>query len=124
MAAVDKYQGEDIPILIAMTDENGNAMNIDDLTELYVYIIHDNTIQKKFSKAGDTGYDALIKITTTSYVARWLSGDTKDANTGMQNLEVNIVESDVDYQDNEKNTIGCENIIYLHKSIIKTESSG
>lgn len=125
MSAVTRYQGDDIPISIGLTDANGDAINIDNLAELYIYLMRsgNNTPAKKFSKAGTTGYKALVRVDTENYRADWLSADTKSATPGNYHLEINVVETDADYNDSEKNSIGTDAVINLKKSVVKAESS-
>ena len=126
MATVDRFKGDDIPITIGLTDLDDADINIDDLTELYVYVIHDptNVVAKMFSKAGGGDYVALRKVTTTSYIADWKSGSTKDAEAGAHRIELNMVESDATYESSKKNSIGSDIIIYMKETTIKTLSSG
>ena len=81
MATVLKYRGEDIPIVISLTDANGSAINIDDLAELYVYLIKRKmpVATKMFSKAGGGSYTALTKQDAYNYRADWFSSETKSA---------------------------------------------
>ena len=125
MATVNKYKGDDIPVTIGLTDDEGNDINIDNLVELYVYIIHVMSGEIiSFNKAGSGDHIALRKVTTISYIADWLSGSTKDAATGKYIIEINIVESDANYESSKKNTLASDPIIKLLDTKIKTESSG
>ena len=126
MAATDKFQGDDIPITIGLTDTDDAAINIDDLAELYVFIIltKSNTTAVKFSKAGSGDYVALRKVSTTSYIAEWLSGKTKDATVGSYHIEVNVAETDAEYESSIKNTLVLDRIINLKGSTAKSVSSG
>jgi len=123
--AVDKRQGSDIDISITLDDIAGDPMNIDDLAELFVYIVSSTTkvILTKFSKAGTGEFIALERITATNYKAAIKSAITKDAITGYYSLDINIVVTDVDYEDSEKNTIGVEKLIRLFSSVSKASSS-
>ena len=123
--AVDKRQGSDIDISITLDDIAGDPMNIDDLAELFVYIVSSTTkvILVKFSKAGAEGFIALERITAMNYKATIKSAITKDAITGYYDFDVNVVETDVDYEDSEKNTIGVEKLIRLFSSVSKASSS-
>lgn len=125
MAAVDKRQGSDIDISITLTDAAGDLMNIDNLAELFVYVTNtaSKTILKKFSKAGAGEFIALDKITTTNYKAIVKSATTKVAVIGYYDLDVNVVQTDADYDDSEKNTVGVEMIFNLLPSVSKTSSS-
>ena len=121
-----RHQGADIGILIQVNDSNGDAIVIDDLAELYVYIYVEGTetVVKKFSKAGtESDVDALVKVSTTSYRAKWLSTVTKDADPGDYSIMVNIVEVDTDYTSSQKNNIKTKNLLELKKATIKELSS-
>lgn len=125
MAAVDKRQGDDIDISLSLTDAAGDPINIDNLAELFVYVTNtaSKTILKKFSKAGTGEFTVLKKITTTNYKAIVKSAITKDATKGYYDLDVNVVQTDADYDDSEKNTVGVESIINLLPSVSKASSS-
>ena len=123
--AVDKRQGDDIDLSITLTDAAGDLMNIDDLAELFIYIVSSTTkvILVKFSKAGAGEFIALKRITATNYKATVKSAITKNAITGYYSLDINIVETNADYEDSEKNTIGVEKLFRLLSSVSKVSSS-
>jgi len=126
MSAEIAYQGNDISITIDLTNKiTGEAINIDDLAELFIYIMlrGNSTPINKFSKAGATGYTALLKVDSKHYRADWKSADTKVAIPNMYYLEINVVETDEDFDEDEKNSIGTVDVIDLRKSVIKAESS-
>lgn len=125
MSIATRYQGQDISITVDLTDANGAAINIGNLAELFVYIMRrrSSTPIKKFSKAGATGYTALVEVDSTHYRADWFSADTAIATPDLYYLEINVVETDADFEDNEKNSIGTDDIINLKKSAVKAESS-
>jgi len=122
MADYNKRQGDDITLSITV----GTNVNIDNLAELFVYIVNERTkkISAKFSKAGTGDFLALTKVTTTNYTAAWLSGTTKDADTGLYTIEGNVAETDADYESSEENTITCPDRINLKPSVSKASSSG
>jgi len=126
MAVVDKYKGDDILITIGLTDSSDNSINIDNLAELYIFIVFTktDTTAVKFSKAGSGAFTALSKVSSTSYTAGWLSGNTKDSNIGSYHIEVNVAETDEDYESSLKNTLIAEDIINLKGSTAKSASSG
>jgi hypothetical protein len=126
MAVVERKRGDDIPLLIGLSDSLGNAINIATLAELYIYVIHGRTgaILVKFSKAGTGGFTALTQITPTSYQAIILSGVTKNATIGGYCIDINVVETDINYQSSQKNTIGIMSIFNLKDSVSKVVSSG
>ena len=122
MADFKKKQGDDITLNISV----GTSVNIDNLAELFIYIVNENTKATvvKFSKAGAGEFEALTKISTTQYDARWLSGSTKLADTGTYLIEGNVAETDADYESSEENTITIDDRILLSTSVSKTSSSG
>ena len=126
MAIVIRRRGDDVPLLIGLTDSSGSPINITNLAELYVYVINtaQNSVLAKFSKAGIAGFDGLLAISAFSYRADILSGTTKTAALGMYHIDINVVETDGDYESNQKNTIGMDAIFNLKDSISKTVSSG
>jgi len=128
MSTDDKiqHQGTDISISVSLTvTSTGAAINIDNLAELFLYImLRGNPAPvKKYSKAGATGYTALKKVDSYNYRADWKSAETSAATAGNYYLEVNVVETDADFDDSEKNSIGTDDVIDLRKSVIKAESS-
>jgi len=117
----NRKQGDDItlyPITVG-TDES-----IDDLAELYVYIVNERTkaILVKFSKAGTGSFVALSKITTTSYKAIIPSSVTKSA-SGLFVIEGNVVVTDADYESSEENVITIDDKIKICSSVSKASSS-
>lgn len=126
MAIVQRRAGDDIPVKIGLTDLNTNPIDIDALAELYVYIIHSRSgsILAKFNKAGTGGFLALERISATSYRADIKSGLTKVAALGEYKIDVNVVQTDADYESSQKNTIGIEEVFNLNNSTSKIVSSG
>ncbi|MBA7540714.1 hypothetical protein ES705_33016 [subsurface metagenome] len=122
MTTTEKYQGDDITLSITV----GTDVNIEDLAELFVYIINKKTLEVliKFNKEGSTGFTALDKITTMIYEAIIPSGTTKTAETGYYNIEGNAVNADDDYEDSEENAITLDDRILLKSSVSKASSSG
>ena len=122
MATVDRFQGDDITLSITV----GTDVNIDDLAELFVYVVKERggAILAKFSKAGTGDFIALAKVTTTNYTAIVPSGSTKDADQGLYVIEGNVVETDADYESSQENTITIPTKINLKPSVSKESSSG
>ena len=122
MAITEQKQGEDIKINFAFTDSNGDAINIDNLSEIYCFIIHKKTgtVLARFSKAGSGEYTALVKDTTTSYHGWIDSSITKTAKTGHYRADCNLVETESELTDNIQNSIVIDTIINLVKSDSKT----
>ena len=123
---VIRRRGDDIPLLIGLTDSTGTAINITALAELYVYVINSTqgTTLVKFSKAGTGGFTALTVISPISYRADIKSGITKTATLGEYHVDINVVETDADYESNQKNTIGIDSVFNLKDSVSKVVSSG
>ena len=121
-----RRRGDDIPLLIGLTDSTGTAINITALAELYVYVINSTqgTTLVKFSKAGTGGFTALTVISPISYRADIKSGITKTATLGEYHVYINVVETDADYESNQKNTIGLDSVFNLIDSVSKVVSSG
>jgi len=124
--AIVRRRGDDIPLLIGITNSSGVAINITNLAQLYVYIIYSTkgTTLVKFNKGGTDGFSALTAVTATSYRADIKSSITKTATLGTYHVELNVVETDTDYDSSQKNTIGLDVVFNLKDSISKTVSSG
>lgn len=122
MKYVTRKQGDDIVLSITV----GSNVSIDDLAELYVFIVRqsDDETVAQFSKAGSGDYDALDKISSTNYEAKWLSGDTKLAEVDDYRVEGNVVATDADFESSQENRITTRVIIHLEKANAKTASSG
>ena len=122
MANTVKKLGDDVTLSITV----GTAVNIDNLAELFIYVVNNKTeeVLARFSKAGGGAFTALIKITTTTYEARILSGTTKDARAGEYRMEGNVVETDAGYESSEENTITIDDTITLVTNTSKVSSSG
>jgi hypothetical protein len=123
---VIRYQGDDIPLLISMNDSSGIPINITNLAELYVFVLINKTNQilAQFSKTGGGGFQSLVMITNFIYRADIFSGTTKDAAIGLYDIDVNVVQTDADYEASQKNTIGIKGVFQLNKSVSKIKSSG
>lgn len=108
MAYSDVNSGEDILIEISLTDDDDNQISIDDLLELYVFIVSDTdeSILKKFNKAGAGEYTALIKDTEYQYHGWIESGESKNLH-GKYRLEVMIQETEAELSDSKRETIEC-----------------
>ncbi len=122
MADSKRKQGDDITLSITV----GTSVNIDNLAELFIYIVNENTkaVAAKFSKAGAGEFTALVKVSTTNYTAAWLSGSTKLADTGTYLIEGNVAETDAAYESSEENAITIDDRIILETSASKASSSG
>lgn len=120
---VTRYQGQDIAITILVKDDNGSAINIDNLAELHVYMVYGGAKVKAFSKAGTGDADALVKVDTTHYRMDWLSEDTYNRAAGEYLMEINVVETNAAYTDSEKNTVLLVPVVDMVAAAIKSESS-
>jgi len=105
----DVYRGTDVSTLLDCD------VSIDAFKELYVFIRNrkTGTIAAKFTKAGTGDYEALIKITEYQYQAIWGHSSTKIADLGLYDLDICVQETDVIYEDSEKNTITVGQIYNL-----------
>lgn len=122
MADYKRKQGDDVTLSITV----GTSVNIDNLAELFIYIVDERTkaTAVKFSKAGTGDFIALTKVTTTNYTAGWLSGSTKDSDKGAYLIEANVAETDADFESSQENTITIDDRILLETSVSKASSSG
>jgi hypothetical protein len=112
-----------VAITVLVKDDNNSAVNIDNLSELHVYISTGGSAVKEFNKAGSGDGQALVKVDTTHYRVDWLSGDTADAAAGQYDIELNVVETDSDYTDSKKNTLLKYPFLDLVATTVKDESS-
>jgi hypothetical protein len=125
MSDVIQYEGDDIEVNVEILDENGDAISIDDLLELYVYIIQKprHSIEAKYSKAGTGDYIALIKVTATKYKL-WIPADiSEDIPGGDLWIEINIAETQAELDSGIQNSVGAVKLAEFRTSQIKTESS-
>jgi len=107
MAYTKIEAGEDTFLEFQLYDADGEAISIDDLVALVIYMIcnANESVLYKFNKAGGTGYTALTKDTVYLYNTWIESGVTKDL-VGKYRFEVLMTETETDLSDNELNTIG------------------
>ena len=79
MTVVLRRRGDDIPLLLALTDSAGVPINITALAELYVYVVHSTqgTTLVKFSKAGTGGFTALTWCTIRKRGGRRFNSSTR-----------------------------------------------
>ena len=125
MCQLEIYRaGEDIRLLVEPQTSGGDAINIDDLTELYVYIVGPTGATKaRFSKSGvdigDKEFTALEKITSFSYALLIDSALTKEFIEGIYVIEVNLVGENTSLIDNKQNDIGRKKIFVIENTNIK-----
>ena len=122
MTTTEKRQGEDITLSVTV----GSGASIDDLAELYIYIVNKrfDIILIKFNKAGSTGFTKLVKVTATTYEAIIPSSITKDAAADMYSIEGNVATTDDKYESDIENAITLDDQIQLLASASKASSSG
>lgn len=123
MSQLDQnYPGADIKINLTLEISTGVYINIDNLSELYVYILRSSgTIVSKYSKAGTGDFTALIKDTTTQYHL-WITSEvSKLLETEILDIEINMVETNAELP-NGQNTIGKARLVKMIDNTIKVLS--
>lgn len=120
MEQLTYYQGDDIPFQIELfeDDEQQVPVNIDNLTDLIVYVYTDGAHVIKLAKVAETGYITLSRNTAFIYTCLIDSEQTKKLAPGPLRIEINSVNGAT----NQINKIGAGHIGYLNKSLIKIES--
>jgi hypothetical protein len=105
----DIYRGTDVSTLLDCD------VSIDAFAELYVFIRNRKTgkIAARFSKAGTGDYTKLVKITEYQYQAIWGHSSTKIADLGLYDLDVCVQETNIAYEDSEKDTVTVGQIYNL-----------
>ena len=124
MELLTYYQGDDIPFQIELfeDDEQKVPVNIDNLTDLIVYVYTDGTHVIKLAKVAKTGYTTLSRNTAYIYTCLIDSEQTKLMSPGPLKIEINNVNTASGVLNNRLNKIGAGHIGYLNKSLIKIES--
>lgn len=118
------YQGDDIPVQIELFEDENQTIqiNIDNLTDLVVYVYTDGTHIAKISKTPRAGYIQLRRIDEKKYSCMIDSLNTKLMNPGIVVVEINTITSEDQLADFKLNKIGLSPIGYLNKTLIKRES--
>lgn len=124
MGQVNKYQGEDIAFSVKIYKDINKTelVNLDDVSEIVIYIYTDGCKKAMFSKTAKEGYIQLNRTTSTEYAGIVDSSLSKLIAPGALFLEINIAESETDISDGKWNIIQRAPIGTLRKSLIKIES--
>ncbi len=119
-----KYQGEDIGFSIKIWTDNSKTelLNLDDVSEIIVYVYTDGCKKAMFSKTTKAGYLKLSKASSTEYSGVIDSSITKLMAPGSLNLEINIAENEASVSAEKWNLIQRATIGVLRKSLVKIES--
>jgi hypothetical protein len=114
------YQGEDKAVSITVTDINGVAQSIDAMVDLicYLYDVKNETVLIKYRKVATTGYETLIRVSSTVYTI--IIPHSLTAVFPLDNLmiEAMIQESDVRFPDGIRRTKGKSKITEIEESLI------
>lgn len=113
------YSGEDKAITISIFDDAGNPINLDDLTDIILYIISGNTRHIRVSK---TSGELWVKIDEFTYRYVIDSSVTKTLPYGDYVGEVNVVSASDLVDDQKLNSIGREPLFSIRKSLVGNES--
>lgn len=124
MRQINKYQGEDIAFSVKIYKDVSKTelVNLDDVSEIVIYIYTDGCKKAMFSKTSKVGYIQLNRTTSTEYAGIVDSSLSKLIAPGVLFLEINIAESETDISDGKWNIIQRASIGTLRKSMIKIES--
>jgi hypothetical protein len=93
MADIIKYQGEDFIIPFEIADDNGNAIDLTTLHELYVYFILYSEIIFYYSKNSHPGYNIITLDDSNGFTIAIPSTMTKDLRPGILKTEVILINS-------------------------------
>jgi hypothetical protein len=115
--AIIRYQGEDIKIFFRIKDQNGNYLNIDDIDDLYIYII-------------DTRGTKILELEKTDCIKDdeylyhfWIESTlSKSIQKGDLTMQVNVIQSDAELTDTVLNSIGEETLLTIKPALIKDKS--
>lgn len=121
---MNRYQGEDIPFSIKIWKDNKKteAINIDNLAEVVIYIYTDGCKKAAFSKTIKDGYVQLGRNNEYEYFGIIDSSCSSLMSPGSMFMEINIAEDDTIVKKGIWNFIKRTTIGLLHKSTIKKES--
>lgn len=121
---MEKYQGEDIGFSIKIWTDNSKTelVNLDNVSEIIVYIYTDGCKKAMFSKTTKAGYLKLSKVSSSEYSGIIDSSVTKLMAPGTLNLEINIAENEASVSDGKWNLIQRGAFGILRKSLVKIES--
>lgn len=115
--------GRDIKLNIAINLGDDTYLNLDNLTELYVYFTDEyKNVVARFSKAGTpiNGYafTALTKVDTENYKCVVNSSITKEFDFSELYIEVDPVQADADMADNKYDLPARELLMNVIKNTI------
>lgn len=127
MSVTNDYLGIDLEVQIKLRISTGVYVNIDNLTELIVFINEENgNIIKRFSKAGVTingeSYTSLTKVDEYTYKLWVDSAVTKIIREQTLRMEINMIQSEAELTDGKLNMIGSFDLIKLLDNQIKKVS--
>ncbi|KAF5034521.1 hypothetical protein DSECCO2_595200 [anaerobic digester metagenome] len=117
------YQGDDIPVVIELFEDEAESVpvDIDNMLDLIVFVYTDGIRIAKYSKTVKTGYKTLTRNSSTNYSLIVETAFTKTFNPGILNMEINEVTTAPGIDDGRFNKIGVFPIAFLNKSLIKIE---
>lgn len=124
MGQINKYQGEDIAFSVKIYKDGSKTelINLDDISEIVIYIYTDGCKKAMFSKKERSGYAMLLKADENEYYGIVDSLITKLMAPGSIIMEINIAEADTGLVSDNWNFIDKTIIGRLKKSLIKIES--
>lgn len=124
MGQVNKYQGEDIAFSVKIYKDINKTelVNLNDVSEIVIYIYTDGCKKAIFSKTSRAGYSQLRKASENEYYGIIDSSISKLMSPGTITLEINIAETDTDLVNDNWNFIEKTIIGRLKKSLVKIES--
>jgi hypothetical protein len=113
-------QGEDKAISITITDSAGALQSIDALTDLIVYISTRGGSAPliKYKKVVAEGFAALLRVSSTVYIAIFPKEISGECNVDDLLIEVEIQESDSRFVNSIRRTKGKGLIDVIEKTII------
>lgn len=117
------YQGDDIPVVIELFEDEAESVpvDIDNMLDLIVFVYTDGVKIAKYSKIAKAEYKTLIRNSSTNYSLIIETSFTKTFNPGTLMMEINEVTTAPGIDDGRFNKIGVFPIAILNKSLIKIE---
>lgn len=121
---MEKFQGEDIGFSIKVWTDAGKTelVNLDDVSEIIVYVYTDGCRKAMLSKTTRDGYGRLYKVSNNEYSGIIDSSITKLMSPGTLSIEINIAENEDSVSDGKWNLVQRGSFGVLRKSLIKIES--
>lgn len=113
------YTGEDKAITLSLTDDSGKPINLDELTDVILYILTGNRRVLRVAKTGDN-----IWVPVDAFTYRYVidSSITKTFAPGDYYAEINVVSASGLVVDNKLNSIGREPFFAVTRSYVGNES--